>query len=476
MAIGVDQWVESADSRIEGPSGWRGEVLRRWLALPAWLRIGLFVAIAAIIPQVAASDFIVRVGINALLLALLAVGLNVSVGWAGLLDLGYVAFYGFGAYGFALLSSDQLGVHLPALLAVPAVVVATAVLGVILSLPSRRLIGDYLAIVTLFFGQIFLELTLNLDRLKFPGTDGLDITGGPNGIAGVIPINVFGYEFSSPMSYFYLLLALVVVVGVLLALLDRSRTGRAWRAVREDAIAAEMMTVPIKYLKMMAFATGAAVAGLAGSVFASFQLGVFPQNFQVQFLIVIYAALILGGAGSVGGAVAGAVVVTVVLDLLRDPNQASIAFYGVILITLIAKLRPWKLLVGVIAATVGFGYAFHAIVAALWPSADAGSTQSTGVVGSFIDSWVLLPSNAEKVGNWAFCALIVGVILLTQIRGRVARIGLLIPVLYLAAFVWETRLVAEPSITRQLLLGSLLIVMMIARPEGLLGEPRVERV
>jgi ABC-type branched-subunit amino acid transport system permease subunit len=362
-------------------------------------------------------------------------------------------------------------------LAVPAVVVATALLGVVLSLPSRRLIGDYLAIVTLFFGQIFLELTLNLDRIKVPGTgdDGLNITGGPNGIAGVIPIKVFGFEFDSPTSYFYLLLGLVVVVGALLALLNQSRTGRAWRAIREDAIAAEMMKVPIKRLKMMAFAAGAAVAGLAGSVFASFQLGVFPQNFQVQFLIVIYAALILGGAGSVGGAVAGAVVVTVVLDLLRDPNQASIAFYGIIAVTLIAKLRPWKLLIGVVAATVGFGYAVHAIVGAIWPDAVAGSTESTGVLGSFIDSWVILPDNPQTVGNWAFCALIAGVIVLTQMKGR-ARIVLLIPVLYLAAFVWETRLVAEPSITRQLLLGALLVVMMIARPQGLLGQPRVERV
>ena len=129
---------------------------------------------------------------NALLLALLAVGLNVSVGWAGLLDLGFIAFYGFGAYAFAILSSDQLGIDLPTLVAVPLVVVATGLLGVLLGLPSRRLSGDYLAIVTLFFSQIFLELALNVDRL------GVDLTGGPNGIAGVTPVPPLRHALQQP--------------------------------------------------------------------------------------------------------------------------------------------------------------------------------------------------------------------------------------------------------------------------------------
>ena len=141
-------------------------------------RLGLLLALAALVPLVVSSDFLVRIGVNGLLLALLAVGLNVSVGWAGLLDLGFVAFYGFGAYTFALLSSDQLGIHLPTLLAVPIVILTVGLLGLLLGLPSWRLSGDYLAIVTLFFSQIFLELALNVDRL------GVDLTGGPNGISG----------------------------------------------------------------------------------------------------------------------------------------------------------------------------------------------------------------------------------------------------------------------------------------------------
>lgn len=469
MSIGVDQWAATAESRRDGPSGWGGRGARRWRALPLYVRIAIAVGLAAVVPVVVGSDFLVRVGVNALLLALLAVGLNVSVGWAGLLDLGFVAFYGFGAYTYALLSSDQIGVHLPTLLAVPIVILATGLLGLVLGLPSGRLSGDYLAIVTLFFSQIFLELALNIDRL------GIDLTGGPNGIAGVDPFTVLGFEFSSPTSYFYLLLALLALIVGILFLIDASRTGRAWRAVRDDPIAAEIMTVPIKRLKLMAFATGAAVAGLAGSLFASFQLGVYPLNFQVQFLIVIYAALILGGTGSLAGAIAGGIVVTMVLDVLRDPNEASIAFYGVIAITLIAKVRPWKKLAAIVIATGLLGFAIHLIASAISPTWVEGEVQSTGTLASVIQSWVVLPSDPEQIGNWAFCGLVVGVLVLVRLKGRAQTI-MLVPMLYLAAFVWENRLVSEPSITRQLLLGSLLIVMMISRPQGLLGKPRVERV
>jgi branched-chain amino acid transport system permease protein len=469
MSIGSDRWVEAADSRTERARGWWGQGKQRWGSLPPLARLGLLVALAALVPLVVSSDFLVRIGVNGLLLALLAVGLNVSVGWAGLLDLGFVAFYGFGAYTFAVLSSDQLGVHLPTLLAVPIVVLAVGLLGLILGLPSWRLSGDYLAIVTLFFSQIFLELALNFDRL------GVDLTGGPNGISGVDPFSVLGYEFSTPTSYFYLLLGLIALIVTMLYLVDRSRTGRAWRALRDDPLAAEIMTVPIRRLKLMAFATGAAVAGLAGSLFASFQLGVYPLNFQIQFLIVIYAALILGGSGSLAGAVAGGIVVTLVLDLLRDPNQASAAFYGLIAVTLIAKVRPWRTLAAVVGATVALGFAIHAVVGAIWPDAVGGQVQATGAFGSALESWLVLPEDPTAIGNWAFCVLVLGIVALTRVSPRTRTI-LLVPLLYLAAFVWENRLVAEPSITRQLLLGVLLIVMMISRPHGLLGTPRVERV
>jgi ABC-type branched-subunit amino acid transport system permease subunit len=202
---------------------------------------------------------------------------------------------------------------------------------------------------------------------------------------------------------------------------------------------------------------------------------VYPLNFQIQFLIVIYAALILGGSGSLAGAVAGGIVVTLMLDLLRDPAQASAAFYGVIAVTLIAKVRPWRTLAAVVGATVALGYVVHFLVGGLWPDAVAGDVEATGAFGSAIKSWVVLPEDPTTIGNWAFCALVVGVVALTRVSARTRTI-LLIPLLYLSAFVWEARLVDEPSITRQLLLGALLIVMMISRPHGLLGTPRVERV
>ena len=468
MSIGVDQWVETADSRTLGPSGLWGRGLHRWKSLPPWGRMAIVLVLAALVPLFA-SDFIIRVGVNALLLALLAVGLNVSVGWTGLLDLGFIAFYGFGAYAFALLSSDQIGVHLPTLVAVPLVVVATGLLGVLLGLPSWRLSGDYLAIVTLFFSQIFLELALNFDRL------GVDLTGGPNGIAGVTPFHLFGRSLSSPTSYFYVFLLVLTVVVTALFFLEWSRTGRAWRAVHDDALAAEIMTVPVNRVKLMAFAGGAAVAGLAGSLFASFQLGVYPLNFQVQFLIVVYAALILGGSGSLPGAVLGGVVVAVLLDLLRDPAQASAAFYGVIAITLIAKVRPWRRLGAIVGATVLLGFIVHEFATTLWPGAFEGEVESTGRLASVLDSWIVVPTESVTPGNWAYCALIACCLALPLLHGW-RRDALVVPTLYLAAFVWETRLVGEPSITRQLLLGALLVVMMLARPQGLIGTPRVERV
>jgi ABC-type branched-subunit amino acid transport system permease subunit len=468
VSIGVDQWVETADSRRVEQGGWWGRGSRWWGSLPPWGRMGIVLGLAVFVP-VFASDFVVRVGVNALLLALLAVGLNISVGWAGLLDLGFIAFYGFGAYAFAILSSDQLGIDLPTLVAVPLVVVATGLLGVLLGLPSRRLSGDYLAIVTLFFSQIFLELALNVDRL------GVDLTGGPNGIAGVTPFHLFGMRFSSPASYFYLFLTVLTLVVGALYFLERSRTGRAWRAIHDDALAAEIMTVPINRLKLVAFASGAAIAGLAGSMFASFQLGVYPLNFQVQFLIVVYAALILGGSGSLSGAVLGGVVVAVMLDLLRDPGQASAAFYGVIAVTLIAKIRPWKRLGAIVGGAVVLGFVVNAIATPIWPGTFEGEVESTGPLASFLDSWIVVPTDPVTPGNWAYCALIACVLALPLLRGW-RRDALVVPTLYLAAFVWETRLVGEPSITRQLLLGALLVVMMLARPQGLIGRARVERV
>ena len=180
--VGVDEWVARSGHRREYAPGWRGDAQRLFERVGWWQRLAIAAVFGVLVPFLTVNDFQLQVGINALLLALLALGLNIAVGWAGLLDLGYIAFYGFGAYGFALLSSNQLnsptGIHLAALVSVPIVMVGAAVLGLLVGLPSRRLIGDYLAIITLFFGEAFVEFTNNVAPSKL---------GGPNGIIGIDP-------------------------------------------------------------------------------------------------------------------------------------------------------------------------------------------------------------------------------------------------------------------------------------------------
>ncbi len=464
----MDEWVARQAHRREYLPSWRGGAQRFAEQVGWWPRLAIAGLAGAALPLLGLGGFQLQVGIDSLVLALLAVGLNVVVGWAGLLDLGYVAFFGFGAYGFALLSSNQLsssGIHLPAYLSLPIVIAAAAIVGLLVGLPSRRLIGDYLAIVTLFFGEAFVEFTNNVAPSTF---------GGPNGITGVDPIRGFGVQLTSNEQYYYLLLIVVVLTMSVLRLLDASRTGRAWRAVRDDPLAAAAMTIPVNRVKLMAFAFGAMIAALAGTIFAAQQISVYPTDFGTPYLILIYAGLILGGAGSVAGAVVGALVVMVTLDgVLRSPTDAGYLFYGLILLTLLVRLRPWRRLMAVLAATVALGFAAHAIARAISASAVAGGPQSTGWIAAALRDWVIVPANPQTAGNIGFVALVCLLIALVQVKGR-WRTLLLPPTLYLASFVWETRLVVEPSITRQILIGAILIVMMNARPQGLLGPRRVE--
>jgi len=472
--VGVDEWVARAEERRERRGGPLGRAEAAWDALPPVARLVLFAALVASVPFITDSDFVIRVGVNTLLLGMLALGLNIVVGWAGLLDLGYIAFYGFGAYSYALLASDQIDVHLSSWLAILIVVVASALLGLLLGLPSRRLIGDYLAIVTLFFGQIFVEVVVNLDRVTLPGSDSpIDITGGPNGIPGVDPIVLLGFEFLTPTDYFYLTLGVLVVLIAALYLVDNSRTGRAWRAIREDPLAASLMTMPVKRLKLLAFVCGAAVAGLAGTIFAALQIGVFPRNFETPFLILIYAAVILGGAGSIKGMLAGAAVVGISFELLRQPSDASWIFYGGVLLALVVTVRPWRVLAAVLAATAALGLALHALLAAVWPEAVAGAPRADWALSGAIDNWMALPADPKAAGNWAFVALIGVVLWLTQASRR-TRLLVLPLLLYLGSFVWENRLLLDPSVTRLLMVGAILIVVMSLRPAGLFGAKRIE--
>ena len=468
--VGADEWVARQAHRREYLPSWLGRAQRAGEQIGWWPRLAVAGLAGLALPLLGLGGFQLQVGIDALVIALLAVGLNIVVGWAGLLDLGYIAFFGFGAYGYALLSSAQLGsagIHLPYYLSLPIVMIGAALLGLGVGLPSRRLIGDYLAIVTLFFGEAFVEFTNNVAPSKL---------GGPNGITGIDPIKIFGIQLTTNAGYYYLLVIVLAVTMAVLRLLDTSRTGRAWRAVREDPLAAAAMTIPVNRVKLLAFACGAMVAALAGTIYAAQQASVFPTDFDTPILILIYAGLILGGSGSIAGAVTGALVVMVIFDgLLRSPAEASVLFYGLVLLTLLARLRPWRRLGAVLAATIALGFAAHAIARAVSASAVAGGPHSGGWIADALRDWVIVPANAQVAGNFGFVALICLLVALVQVSSRWRTI-LLPPTLCLASFVWETRLVVEPSITRQLMIGAILIVMMNARPQGLLGQRRVEVV
>ena len=474
--IGVDEWVASQEGRRERGTGVMGRVRSELERVPRpAFYLGFGIA-ASFLPLVTSNDYIVRVGFDTLLYMLLALGLNIVVGYAGLLDLGYVAFYGFGAYGYAMLASPKFGLHWDTLAIIPVVVIATAILGFLVALPSRRLIGDYLAIVTLFFGQLFVTVFQNGNRISFLGlTRGYDVTGGPNGIPNVDTYDLAGFKINSIPAYYYTALIVFLVVLGCVYLVDMSRTGRAWRSLREDPLAAELMGVPVNRLKLIAFAFGAAIAGLTGTLFAGLNTAVFSADFDVPTLIIIYAILILGGAGSLGGVILGALVVNVSLEVLRTPGHATWIFYLVLAATLVAKVRPWRSLVIVAAGTIGFGYAVHAIASSAWPRGVAGTAAIGGALGDGLNGWALHPANPRFIGNLAFVALVLVILLLTMVSGWVRWLAL-VPTLYLASFVWENRLVVEPSITRLILIGVILIVLMNARPQGLLGTSRVEIV
>jgi branched-chain amino acid transport system permease protein len=475
--VGVDEWVASAEARTARRGRAVVAVERAWGRVPVPLRFVLLLGPIAFLPLFTNNLYVVRVGTDTLIYMLLALGLNVAVGFAGLLDLGYVAFFGFGAYTYAVLSSGHYGWHLATWKSIPIVIVLSAALGLALGSVSRRLIGDYLAIVTLFFLQIFVVLANRGNELQFFGLGPYDLTGGPNGIANIDSYRVFGHRLD-PLAvkpYFYAALVVLAVVGAFLWLLSESRIGRAWRAVREDPLAAELMGMPVFRLKLLAFTIGAAIAGLTGTLFAGLNTAVFSTSFDATLLITIYAMVILGGAGSLVGVALGAVVINVSLEVLRTPNHARWIFYIAILVGIAIALKPWWRFGAVLGSTVVFGFVVRAIAVGIWPDSTKGELQSGGALGDLLRHWVVLPTHPHTVGNWGFVLLIAAVIALSSVRG-IWRYALLVPTLYLTAFVWENRLVQEPSVTRLLLIGAILIVLMNARPQGLLGTARVEIV
>ncbi|MBW1720464.1 MAG: branched-chain amino acid ABC transporter ATP-binding protein/permease [Deltaproteobacteria bacterium] len=297
---------------------------------------GGLLLLLALSPHIMPNNYWLRIQTMAGLYVMLALGLNVVAGFAGLLDLAYVAFFGIGAYIFAFLSSEQFGIHLPFLLVLPICAFATMGFGFALGSTSMRLKGDYLAIVTLAFSQIFKLLLLNLDRP-------INITGGVNGIFNFDPIRILGFQLVSPLAYSYLIWLSAILVLLGCYRIKNSRYGRGWEAIREDELAAEAMGVNTSWMKLKAFAGGAFIAGASGALFASFQDSVFPNNFDFPQLVIIYCMVILGGLGNIIGVVLGAVLLAILPEFLRQYGAYRMMSFGLILIVLMA-LRPQGIL------------------------------------------------------------------------------------------------------------------------------------
>jgi ABC-type branched-subunit amino acid transport system permease subunit len=472
--VGVDEWVAQVDERRETYTGLAGLARRVLGFLPSPARLALFVGVAATLPLWMGRGDLFVYGIFTLLYILLGLGLNVVVGYAGLLDLGYIAFFGFGAYLYALLSSEQYGIHWPATVTIPLVMVATALLGLLLGVPSRRLLGDYLAIVTLFFGQAFVFFV----NAANPTVAGKGLTGGPNGIADIDPLRFFGYELASRRQQFYFLLLAVALVLAGLHFLSESRTGRAWRALREDPLAAEAMSIPVNRLKLLAFSFGAGIAGLSGCIFASVLTAVTAGNFGVPLLITIYAIVILGGVGSLTGVVIGAIVINMSFQFLAPENpqeNARLLFYAVILLLLALTLRPWWRFAVVVGGAAALGVLTQQLVEAVAPSWAGGAVIEGGRLAGVVSHWVIIPTGHDRFANVAYVTLVAMVLILTRLHGT-ARTVALVPTVYLAAIVWETSFVEQPAVARWILFGALLVGLMTVRPQGLLGTPRVEIV
>ncbi|WP_314972334.1 ABC transporter ATP-binding protein [Comamonas testosteroni] len=298
-----------------------------------WILGGIGLLVLPLILQYFGNAW-VRIADLALLYVMLALGLNIVVGYAGLLDLGYVAFYAVGAYMFALMASPHLaetfegfvamfpnGLHTSIWLVIPLGMLIAACAGVLLGLPVLRLRGDYLAIVTLGFGEIIRIFLNNLDQP-------VNITNGPKGIGQIDSVKIFGfdlakrheifgYDISSVTLYYYLFLVLVLATIVICYRLQDSRIGRAWMAIREDEIAAKAMGINVRNMKLLAFGMGASFGGVAGSMFGAFQGFVSPESFSLMESVMIVAMVVLGGLGHIPGVILGAVLLSALPEVLR---------------------------------------------------------------------------------------------------------------------------------------------------------------
>ncbi len=335
--------------------------MMRWFSPRSAAGIAMIAAALIALPFVAAlgGQAWVRILDFAILYVFLALGLNIVVGFAGLLDLGYIAFYAVGAYAWALLASPHFDLHWPVWAILPLGAGFACIAGVLLGSPTLKLRGDYLAIVTLGFGEI---VRIFLNNLNAP----VNITNGPQGITLIDPVavgafrfagntEIFGVVLSAPQKYYFLLVALAILVIIINLRLQDSRIGRAWQAIREDEVAAKAVGINTRNIKLLAFAMGASFGGIAGGIFAAMQGFVSPESFSLIESVMILAMVVLGGMGHIPGVILGAVLLTILPEVLRygigplqmavfgkmlvDPESLRMLIFGLALV-LVMRFRP----------------------------------------------------------------------------------------------------------------------------------------
>lgn len=295
----------------------------------------LFVLCLAL-PFINATPYVISIGTSALIYVMLAMGLNIVVGYAGLLDLGYYAFFAVGAYTAGILNT---ALKWPLIATIPVVILACIAAGLIIGGPTLRLRSDYLAIVTLGFGEI-IRLTAN----------NLDITGGPSGVSGIDTFEFFGWsfrdgleigglEFNGKILLYYFCVLVVGAAIVAAARLGRGKMGRAWRAIKDDEDAAEAMGINTYTTKLAAYVLGAVFGGLAGVLMAAHQTAVSPTSFVFLNSALLLMAVVLGGMGSIPGVIIGAIAVSLLPELLREVSEWRFLVFGVLLVVMMI-FRP----------------------------------------------------------------------------------------------------------------------------------------
>lgn len=295
-------------------------------------------ALFALVPVITDNPYHLRLGGLIAIYSLLVLGLNVVAGFAGLLDMGYAAFFGIGGYTYAFLASQHFGVHLEFLPALLAGIMVSAAAGMLIGITSLRLRGDYLAILTLGFGQILRLLVINLDRP-------VNITGGASGIVALDPARILGITLASPVQKYFLAVAMLIIGILAVDRMIRSRLGMAWAAISGDEQAARAAGVNPVLARLTAYVVASGFAGAAGVVLAAWQGSVFPGMFSMNELITVYSMMVLGGVGSIPGAIAGPAILIIVPELLRSYSIYRMVVYGILLV-LMMRFRPQGLLPG----------------------------------------------------------------------------------------------------------------------------------